>query len=154
MVATRLLTVLGTNNAKEQFATVRCQEALHCLRSTLILGRLHKKETFILFFDLFKAFDTVNHDLVFKVLLKFGIPEELVGVVREIYAECKVKVKVRKEERDIDYITGVQEGESVAPILFLFFLLAVSSILRKIWPYKALEFGHFPSRLWLKSGRL
>jgi hypothetical protein len=52
------------------------------LRSTLALRRLHKKETLILFVDLIKAFDTVNHDLLFKVLLKFGIPEELVGVVR------------------------------------------------------------------------
>jgi hypothetical protein len=51
-------------------------------RSTLTLRRLHKKETFVLFVDLIKAFDTVNHDLLFKVLLKFWIPEELVGVVR------------------------------------------------------------------------
>jgi hypothetical protein len=63
-----------------------------------------------------------------------------------MYAECKVKVKVGKEERDIDYITGEQQGDNVAPILFLFLMLAVSSTLRKIWS----EFGHlqhFLSRL-------
>jgi hypothetical protein len=74
-------------------------------------------------------------------------------LVRRMYAECKVKVKVGKEERDIEYITGVQQGEHFAPILFLCLMLAVSSTLRKICPYRSLEFGHFPSRLWSKSGR-
>jgi hypothetical protein len=110
VVATRLLTVLDTNNAKEQFATVGCQEALHCLRSTLTLRRLHKKEEFVLFVDRVEALGTINHDLLFKELLKFGIPEELVGVVRLMYAKCKVKVKVGKEERDIDDITGVKKA--------------------------------------------
>jgi hypothetical protein len=107
VVVSRLLTVLGTNNAKEQFASIGCQEALHCLHSTLTLRRLHKKHTFALFVHLIKAFDTVNHNLFFKVHLKFGIPEELVDALRCMYADCKVQVKVGKEERGIDYITGV-----------------------------------------------
>jgi hypothetical protein len=82
MIASRLLTVVGTKNTKEQFATNGCQEAPHFLRSTIVLRRLHKKDTFVLSVDLIKAVDTVNHDLLFKVLLKFGMPEELVGVVR------------------------------------------------------------------------
>jgi hypothetical protein len=84
MVASRLLTVLNINNTKEQFATIAtigCHEALHCLRSTLALRRLHKKEICVIFVDLIRDFDTVNHDLLFKLLLKCGIPEELVGEV-------------------------------------------------------------------------
>jgi hypothetical protein len=50
------------------------------LRSALALRRLHKKETFVLFIDLIEDFDTVNHEIIFKVLLNFGIPDELVGV--------------------------------------------------------------------------
>jgi hypothetical protein len=38
-----------------------------------------------------------------------------------MYAECKVKVKVDKEERVIEYITGVQHGNTFAPHALLAF---------------------------------
>jgi hypothetical protein len=68
----------------------------------------------VLLVYLLKYFDTVNHDLIFKVLLKCWIPEELVGVVRRLYADFKVKVKVGKEERYTENITRVQQGNNVA----------------------------------------
>jgi hypothetical protein len=52
VTAIRLCTVLATNNTEEQFATVGCQEALHFIRFTHVLRRLHQKETFVLFVDL------------------------------------------------------------------------------------------------------
>jgi hypothetical protein len=46
----------------------------------------------------------------------------------------------------------VQHGENVDPILLFFLMLEVFSTLKNTRPYKAPECGHFPSRLWLKSG--
>jgi hypothetical protein len=45
----------------------------------------------------------------FGFLLKYGPPLKLMDVVKCMYKECKVEVKVGKEERGIDYITGVQK---------------------------------------------
>jgi hypothetical protein len=74
---------------------------MKCLRSTLALRRLYQKEMFIMFVDITKAFDTVNRDLLFQVLLKFGIPVELMDAIKRMYADCKVQVKVGKEARDL-----------------------------------------------------
>jgi hypothetical protein len=45
-----------------------------------------------------------------------------VGVVRLMYVEWKVKVKLKvgKEKQDIEYITWVQHGDNVIRILLLF----------------------------------
>ena len=55
-------------NKINQFGHIGCQEALHTLRSALILRRQYGLETYALFVDLVKAFTTVNHSLLIKVL--------------------------------------------------------------------------------------
>jgi hypothetical protein len=72
------------------------------------LRRTHIIETYdVLFVDLVNAYDTVNHALLFEILKKYGIPEELVEVVESMYNDFKVRVQVGNEKRTIDYLTGV-----------------------------------------------
>lgn len=82
--------------------------------------------------------------LCFEALLKSGIPEELVDVVRCMYADCKVQFKVGKEERDTEYITGVQQGDAVTQILFLFLMLVASSTLKRYGLTKPQNLGTSP----------
>jgi hypothetical protein len=70
ITAVRLITVIDTAKVAEQFATIGCQEAIHTLRAALSVRRLHGKEMCVLFIDLVKAYNTVNHDLLFKILGK------------------------------------------------------------------------------------
>jgi hypothetical protein len=94
-----------------------------------------------MFVDLVKAFDTVNHDLIFKLLLKFGIPVELMDVIKWI----------GKETLDIEYITGVHQGDNVVPVLFLFLMLADSSTLKRCGLSKPHNSGTSPFRDSLRS---
>jgi hypothetical protein len=48
----------------------------------------------------------------------------------------------------------VQQGDNVAPLLFLCLMLAVSETMKKNWKYKTPTFGHFKSNKWNRSGRL
>jgi hypothetical protein len=48
---------------------------IHTLRSDLALRRLHGKNISVLFVDLIKAYGTINHDLLFQTLDKYGIPK-------------------------------------------------------------------------------
>jgi hypothetical protein len=52
--------------------------------------------SYVLFVDLFKAYATVNHALLFGILKKYGIPEELVEVAEIMYNYFKVHVQVGK----------------------------------------------------------
>jgi hypothetical protein len=85
------------------------------------LRRTHIIETYdVLFVDLVNAYDTANHALLFGILKKYGIPEELLGVFKRMYKDCKVYVQVGNDNITIYFLTGVRQGDNVAPVLFLF----------------------------------
>jgi hypothetical protein len=69
-----------------------------------------------------------------------------------MYKDCKVHVQIRKEKRTIDYLTWVQQGYNVTPVLFIYLMLAVSKTVKKNWKYKAPAFGHFKfNKKWNRS---
>ena len=49
--------------------------------------------TWVVFVDLVKVFDRIHHKLLFKLLGKFGIPEYLIQVIRNLYSDFKSKLK-------------------------------------------------------------
>jgi hypothetical protein len=81
IISTRLLAVLSGNNVEEKFATSGCQQAMHSLRAALNIRRPHNIDTYLLFVNLVRAYDTVNRALIFGILNKYRIPEEQVKVV-------------------------------------------------------------------------
>jgi len=62
-----------TIGATTQFRHTGCQEALHSLRMILMTRRHHRLETFVLFINLVNAFDSINHESMYKILLKYKI---------------------------------------------------------------------------------
>jgi len=46
----------------------------------------------IAFIDLTKAFDTVNRDLLWRVLRKFGCPSHFLSILREFHFGMSVRV--------------------------------------------------------------
>ena len=84
----------------------------------LQMRRYHNLPTWALYVDLVKALDTANHELLFKLLSKFGVPDHLIDVIRRLYHNTEIKIKVGKEEQNIPYSVGVKQGDNMAPVLF------------------------------------
>ena len=91
-----------------QFGHVGCQEALHSLRSTLMIQRHHGLKSYALFIDLVKAFDSIQHDVLYAILKKYGLPLSLINVINKMYQNCHVHLKIGKNLERIPYKTGVQ----------------------------------------------
>jgi hypothetical protein len=104
---------------------VGCRDAIYTIRSMLQMRRHHNLPTWAQHVDLVKAFNTANHELLFKLLSKFGVPDLLVDVIRRLYHDTD-KIKVGKEERMILYLVGVKQGDNMAPVLFLFLMQAMA----------------------------
>jgi uncharacterized protein YutE (UPF0331/DUF86 family) len=61
---------------------------MHSLRAAMIIRRADDIYAYVLFVDLLvKTYDTVNHALLFGILKKDGIPEELVKLVARMYKD-------------------------------------------------------------------
>ena len=142
VLARRLLKRLREINPTSQFGHVGCQEAQHTIKRALLLRRQHGLESYAIFVDLVKAFDTVNHQLLCQILSKYGLPP-LVEIVRKLYNNCTVKRKVRSRFTEIEYTTGVHQGDNMSSVLFLFVMQAFLETLQLQTP--SIQFAHFPS---------
>ena len=105
--------------------------------------REHGKDVWAFFLDLVKAFDTVPRDALMQVLKKFGIPDEMVAVIKRLYTDCIIKLEVETgkgpEDRSIGSTAGVKQGDNLAPVLFKIFIQAVMEGLDKAFEDAGLE---------------
>ena len=62
---------------------------------------------FVAFVDLVKAYDTANHDLLLKVLEKYGTPPKFVAAIKTMYTNLTVVLKIDKEICEIAQSVGV-----------------------------------------------
>jgi hypothetical protein len=123
---------------KCQFGHIGCQEAHHALKRALLLRRQHGIKSYVL---LIKAFNTIQHDLIIKILQKYGFTGKLTASIAKLYKNSKVKINVGKSETLVDYTTGVHQGDNTFPVLFLFIMQAFLDTLRI--DVQATKFTHF-----------
>ena len=78
------------------------------------------------FIDLTKAFDTVNRNLLWKVLKKFGCPEKFVNLIRSLHDGMVGTVNFNGTlSEPFPVESGVKQGDVLAPTLFALFFTAV-----------------------------
>jgi hypothetical protein len=55
---------------------------------------LHGMETSLPFVDLVKTFNTINKIFIFRIMRKYGIPEEVIEVAKGMYMDWNVQVNI------------------------------------------------------------
>jgi hypothetical protein len=53
-----------------------------------------------MFVDLVKAYDTVNHEMLIKILQQFGSPEKFTNVIEIYYSNLKVKLQIGSGKKE------------------------------------------------------
>lgn len=97
--------------------------------------REQRRDLCLAFIDLSKAFDTVNREMLWCVMRKFGCPEKFIAITRAFHDGMKASVMVGGEETaDFDVTVGVKQGCVVAPVLFNIYLAAVTMLFRQRFP--------------------
>ena len=93
------------------------------------------KPLYIAFIDLAKAFDSVNRDLLWLVLQKFGCPEKFIRILRLFHDNMEATVTANGCTSEPFAIkSGVKQGCVIAPTLFSVFVSAVLHIVRNALP--------------------
>ena len=81
-----------------------------------------RKITTFVFFDYAKAFDCVDHNKLWKILKKLGIPDHLTCLLRNLYPGQEATVKTGHRTTDWFHIgKGVCQGCKLSPCLFNFY---------------------------------
>ena len=83
------------------------------------------------FVDFRKAYDSVQHKLLWNKLEKFGIGKKVIEIIKSIYnrTECTVKME-EKLTPMFEYLIGVRQGCIFSPLLFSLFINDIEELLR------------------------
>jgi hypothetical protein len=76
--------------------------------------------TFIVFG---KAFDSVEREIMWSTLKKYGIPRKITQIIKILYDRCKCKISHEgKLSEFLEVRNGVRQGCIISPTLFLIIL--------------------------------
>ena len=119
--------MIKKHGVKYQFGLtlgVGCQDGTFTIKTLLQLLHNHNLPTWVAFADLVKAFDTSNHQLMVMILAKYGCPPNLCDTISIVYKDSVVKLVIAEFETTIEFKVGVKQCDSVAPVLFIFIVMA------------------------------
>jgi hypothetical protein len=76
-----------------------------------------------LFIDLKKAYDSVRREVLYSILVEFGVPRKLVRLIQMCLNETYSTVPIGKFQSDNFPIqNGLKQGDALSPLLFNFAL--------------------------------
>ena len=91
--------------------------------------REQHQDLYLAFVDLTKAFDTVNRDLLWNILSKFGCPPTFIAILQQFQAGmCAQVVMARSQSSSFPVEVGVKKGCVLAPIIFNLLLVAINLV--------------------------
>ena len=84
---------------------------------------LYNEAVHQLFIDFKKAYDSVRREVIYNILIEFGVPKKLVRLIKMCLTETGSRVRVGKNLSDMFPIrNGLKQGDALSPLLFNFAL--------------------------------
>lgn len=117
---TKLQKCVPLNCRQKAFVPLHgCFQNVQILQGVVKMQKLAQKELNLVFLDLLKAFDTVQHQSIAKALTRKGMPELVVKSVLNMYEGATTSVKCGGvNTRTLAINNGVQQGCPLSPFLF------------------------------------
>ncbi len=83
-------------------------------------SHLISDQSFILFLDFYKAFDTLEHNFIFLRLKRFGFGPFFCNAVRTLYCNAYGSIKLKHGTSSrFDIKRGIRQGCAISPYLFV-----------------------------------
>jgi hypothetical protein len=124
-----------------------CVDATATLKMALQSMKDSNQDAYIIFVDLVKAFDSVNREMLWQILAKFGLPVPLVNVITKMYTDIEVSTSVRKAKATFPSTSGVKQGDNLALVFFLFAIQAAAESMKSNWSFEKPDLTVTPKSL-------
>ena len=111
---------------KKQFGFLKkhCTEHAILDLKEFLMNKLDQKEiTAVLFLDLQKAFDTVDHDILLKKLYHYGVRGKAHNLLKSYLSGRTQRTKIKNIFSElVSILWGVPQGSVLGPLLFLIYI--------------------------------
>ena len=107
-------------------------DKLFLVRRLQELARRRRIPLYMCFVDLQKAYDSVDRELLWKVLARAGVPDEMIAAIRQFHDGMQAQVHMDDGELSdwFEVMQGLRQGCVLSPLLFnIFFAAAIEVVL-------------------------
>ena len=99
----------------------------------------HNRKAIVLYIDFRKAFDSIKRNKMFRILKAYDVPPNLLSAIKIMYEDTRARIISPDGETDFfKILTGVLQGDTLAPYLFI---LVLDYVLRKTFEGREEELG-------------
>ena len=96
-----------------------CREQIHCIRLLIEKSKEYRHPLYTCFVDYKAAFDSVDQDLLWESLERYGVPPVYINILRESYRGFEACVNVDGSLTEwFLVLAGVKQGDVISPLLF------------------------------------
>ena len=94
------------------------------------LARKKRFPLYVYFIDLTKAYDSVDRTLLWTVLARFGVPQNMISAIRQFHDGMQARVRLDEKACSGWFAVeqGLRQGCVLAPLLFNTFFAAVINV--------------------------
>ena len=97
-----------------------CNDHIVTLRNIIEQTKEFNSNLYLTFVDFEKAFDTLDRNIMWKILEVYGIPAKFINIIKSLYDGYKVNIEHNgKLSKPVEINTGVRQGCILSPTLFL-----------------------------------
>ena len=113
-----------------------CTDAVHKLISDCLDLKTRGEKICLMFLDFSKAFDCVNHKILYHKLELAGFKNKSLQILQSYFHKRRQKVVMNdKESLTLDINVGVPQGSLIAPVLFLIYINDLLRLIPKGFAY-------------------
>ena len=106
-----------------------CADQIFVLRTIVEQSLEWNSSLYINYIDFEKAFDSIHHPSLWKILEAYGFPQKVINILRDMYANNQCCVRHEGQQSEWFQVkTGVRQGCVISPVLFL---VVIDWVMRK-----------------------
>lgn len=100
-----------------------CIDQINTLRIIVEQSVEWQSPLYLLFIDFRQAFDSLDRDVMWKILASYGMPTKYLNIIKATYADARCMVVHRgKIDQSFTVHSGVKQGCILSPLLFILIL--------------------------------
>ena len=111
----------------------RAEDNIFIVNEMIERKRRDKDKLYVCFLDIEKAYDRVIREIMWCVLVKIGLSEKIVNIIRSMYEDTKAIYRLGTLETDwVRSERGVRQGCTLSPTLFSLYTEEMAARLRRM----------------------
>ena len=136
MVGDRLCSILMPLQAVDQAAyrkTFSTDDHTFVVTQVVEKSLEYNLPIWLVLIDYTKAFDTVEHTMLWKVLADQGVPPDFILLLQRLYTGAQAYVRTDVSSRSFRICRGVRQGDPISPLLFIAVMEHIFTRLKAEW---------------------